>query len=179
MKKMFHIIALGSICLFWFSYTALGQNQKIGYVNTDFIIQQMPEYEGVAKQLQQLSNEWKAALDEKKNEIERLKKEFEAKKILYTDEVRAQNKQLIQQKVEARNQFLKQKFGPDGDYFKMQKELLKPIQRKIFEAIIAVSQQLNIDFVFDRAKSSSLLYARQQWNLNQEILSELGITLNQ
>lgn len=170
-------ISIAFVVLLW--NTSVAQEQKIGYVNTDLIIQSMPEYEGLKQQLKSLSQKWKAELQQMQSAIERLKQEFEAKKILYTEEVRKQKRQNIEQKIEERKKFLKEKFGPEGAYFQTQRELLKPLQRKIYEAIIAVSQRMEIDFVFDRAKNSSLLFARNEWNLNKEILSELGITLNQ
>lgn len=174
-----HSIWLCFLFLLLITFSVQAQDQKIGYVNTDLIIQKMPAYESAKRQLRSLSKKWKAKLEQMQKEIEQLKEEFEAKKILYTEEIRRQKKQNIELKIEQRKQFLKQKFGSEGDYFQTQKELLQPLQQKIYEAIIAVSQRMEIDFVFDRAKNSSLLFARKQWNLNEEILSKLGITLNQ
>ncbi len=179
MKKKILVSSIGITLVVLLTATVAAQDQKIGYVNTDLIIQKMSGYEGMKQQLRSLSQKWKAELEQMKNEIEQLKEEFEAKKILYTEQVRKQKQQQIQQKIKRRKQFMKEKFGPGGAYFQKQKELLKPIQRKIYEAIIAVSQRLEIDFVFDRAKNNSLLFARKEWNLNEEILSELGITLSQ
>lgn len=139
----------------------------------------MPEYESIKQQLSEMSRQWKAKLDSMKQQIQALKEKFKAKKILYTDTVRTKKKQRIEQKVKQRQQFLEQKFGSNGKYFKIQKRLLKPIQQKIYKAINTVSERKHIDFVFDRAQNSSLLFAREKWNLNDEILSELGITLNQ
>jgi len=178
MRQMIHIIALSLAIFFGSTFLVAVQGQKIGYINTEVIIQHLPEYDGAQQQLQQLSDEWKDKLDKMEEEIKELKEEFKTKKILFTEEIRTRKEQLIQQKVEARKQFMKQKFGPEGEYFKKQKKLLEPIQQKIYTAIISVSERLNIDFVFDRAKDSSLLYARNEWNLNKEILSELGVALN-
>ncbi len=158
--------------------TAIAQEQKIGYVNTDYILSNMSEYEGVQKQLRSISSEWNKQLEEMENEIENLKEDFEAREILYTDELRAEKKQEIQQKVEQRQDFLDQKFGAEGEYFQKQKELLEPIQRKVFQAIDVVAERNGFDFVFDRAQNSSMLYSVQEWNLNEEVLQELGITLN-
>lgn len=139
----------------------------------------MPEYESIRQQLSEISRQWKAKLDTMKHQIQALKETFKAKKVLYTEAVRTKKKQRIEQKVKQRQQFLEQKFGSNGKFFKIQKRLLKPLQQKIYKAINSVSKRKHIDFVFDRAQNSSLLYAREKWNLNDEILSELGITLNQ
>jgi outer membrane protein len=158
---------------------ASAQNQKIGYVNTDQILAQMSEYQGIQEQLSTLSSEWNKQLDAMEQEIDQLKEDFEAKEILYTEELKKQKKQEIQNKVQQRQQFLEEKFGSEGEYFQKQKELLEPIQRKVFEAVSKVANDQNFDFVFDRAQNSNMLFGGQQWNLNKEVLQELGITLNE
>jgi len=155
------------------------QDQKIGYVNTDQILAQMSEYQGIEEQLSTLSSEWNKQLDKMEQEIEQLKEDFEAKEILYTEELKKQKQQEIQNKVQQRQQYLDEKFGAEGEYFQKQKELLEPIQRKVFEAINKVANDQNFDFVFDRAQNSNMLFGEQEWNLNNEVLQELGITLNE
>lgn len=158
--------------------TVTAQDQKIGYVDTDYILSKMSEYDGVQQQLSTLSSEWNAKLQKMKEEIEALKEDFRAKEILYTDELREKKEEEIQNKVQQRQQFLDQKFGSEGEYFTKQQELLKPVQRKVFNAVNTVAQRGEFDFVFDRAKNSAMLYSTPEWNLNDEVLKELGITLN-
>jgi len=153
----------------------IAQDQRIGYVNTDQILTQMSEYQGIQQQLSTISSEWNKQLDKMEQEIDQLKEDFEAKKILYTEELKKQKQQEIQKKVQQRQQYLDEKFGADGEYFEKQKELLEPIQRKVFDAINKVANDQNVDFVFDRAQNSSMLYGEQEWNLNKEVLQELGI----
>ncbi|NGP89320.1 OmpH family outer membrane protein [Fodinibius halophilus] len=157
---------------------ATAQEQKIAYIDTDYILSQMSEYEGVQQQLETISSEWNAELEKMKEEIEQLKEDFETKKILYTEKLRKKKKEEIQNKVQQRQQFLDQKFGAKGEYFRKQKELLAPIQRKVFNAVNTVAKRKDFDFVFDRAQNSNMLYSDKEWNLNNEVLEELGITLN-
>lgn len=154
------------------------QDQKIGYVNTDYILSNMSDYEGIQQELRKISAKWNAKLEEMKKEIESLKEDFQTKEILYTDELRAKKKREIQNMVKQRQEYLDQKFGAKGEYFTKQKELLEPIQRKVFQAIDTVAKREGFDFVFDRAQNSNMLYSVQEWNLNDEVLQELGITLN-
>ena len=159
--------------------SAVGQDQKIGYVDTDYILSQMSEYQGIQQQLSSVSAEWNTELENIQQEIDQLKEDFQAKEILYTDELKKQKQQQIQNKVQQRQQYMDQKFGADGEYFQRQKELLEPIQRKVFNAINTVAEEQNFDFVFDRAQNSNMLFGVEEWNLNDEVLQELGITLNE
>jgi outer membrane protein len=162
-----------------FASITVAQDQKIGYVNTDQILGRMSEYQGLQEQLSTLSSEWNKQLAKMEQKIEQMKEDFEAKEILYTEELKKKKQQEIQNKVQQRQQYLDEKFGADGQYFQKQKELLEPIQRKVFEAINKVADDQNFDFVFDRAQNSSMLFGKQEWNLNDEVLQELGITLNE
>lgn len=112
-----------------------------------------------------------------KQRIDSLKKQFNAKKILFSKQRKTREKKKIQQLTEKRKQYLQQKFGPKGEYFQKQKELLLPIQRKLYQAVARVANQKGIDFVFDRANNTSLFFARKEWNLNKEVLQALNISL--
>lgn len=158
--------------------TSLAQEQKIGYVNTNYILSKLPEYKGIHQQLQTISSEWNSELKTLKREIKHLKEDYEAKEILYTDEMREQKQQEIQNKIQQRQQFVEQKFGAEGEYFQQQKKLLEPVQRKVMNAINRVANRQNFDFIFDRAQKSGMLFGSRDWNLNDEVLQELGITLN-
>jgi outer membrane protein len=70
---------------------------------------------------------------------------------------------------------IENRFGPDGEYFTRQKELLEPIQRQIFDALNIVAEREDFDFVFDRAQDSRFLFVRQQWNLTEDVMLELGL----
>ncbi|MCP9292012.1 OmpH family outer membrane protein [Gracilimonas sediminicola] len=161
------------------SQSIWAQEQKIGFYESDYILQQIPEYEGIQQQLDLLSTQWKEQVEEMENEIQQLQEDYEAKEILYTDEIRNQKKQEIAQKKKQKEQYLAQKFGPEGEYFSRQRELLEPIQRQVFTAVRAVAQQQSFDFVFDRSGDIYMVYANNEYNLNDDILLELGIEVEE
>ncbi|MCH8566646.1 MAG: OmpH family outer membrane protein [Balneolales bacterium] len=151
------------------------QNQRLAYIDTDFIFSKIPEYEGVEQRLRQLSQQWRDEITEMEREIESLRQEFEAREILFTPEVRRERQQEIDNKVRERERFINSRFGPDGDYFRQQRELLRPIQRQIVEATNKVAERDGYDFVFDRSGDFVFFYARRQWNISVNVLLELGI----
>lgn len=175
MRKVVHnfCVLLAFICVVAGNASA---QQKTGYVDTDFLVSKIPEYESIQQQLRSLSREWRAELEEMQQEIDKLKEDFAAREILYTEEIRQQKEQQINVRIKQRQQYLEQKFGSEGEYFQKQKELLEPIQRKIFEAITVVAEREGFDFIFDRSQNTNILFARRQWNLNDEVLLELGIS---
>lgn len=113
------------------------------------------------------------------SEIERLKQEFQSREILYTSEQRQQKLTEIDNKIRERERFLQSKFGPEGDYFKQQQQLLEPIQLKIVEATDRIAARDGFDFVFDRSGDYLFLYTRPQWNISNEVLLDMGIQVNE
>ena len=73
--------------------------------------------------------------------------------------------------------FLQQKFGPNGEYFQQQSDLLEPIQRKVFSAARTVALEKGYDYIFDRSGDIYLIYARAEFDITTDILFELGIDL--
>lgn len=161
------------------SQTTLAQDQKIGFYDSEFILQNIPEYAGIQQQLDLLSNQWKEQIAVIEEEIAALQEDYEAKEILYTEEIRKQKQQEIAQKKKEKERYLAQKFGPEGEYFSRQRELLEPIQRQIFTAVRAVADQQNYDFIFDRAGDIYMVYGNNEYNINEDILIELGIDIEE
>jgi outer membrane protein len=153
------------------------QDQKIGYYESDFILSKIPEYVGIEQRLKILSDGWKNTIQERKLEIETLEEDYRAKEILYTEEIKKQKLQEINDRKKELDTFTAQKFGPNGEYFTRQKELLEPIQRQVFAAVRTVAQRNGYDFVFDRSGDIYMVYARGEWNLNELVLLELGIEI--
>lgn len=160
---------------FFLGQNVLAQNQKIGYIESDRIIQQMPEYSGIEQQLQVLSDNWQTEIRQMENELDELQRDFEAREILFTDEIREQRMSDIERKTRELELFIHDRFGPEGEYFTRQKEFLEPIQRTVFDALYRVAERDDFDFVFDRSEDVRFLYAKQEWNLTDEVLIEMGI----
>ncbi|NBW69952.1 MAG: OmpH family outer membrane protein [Bacteroidetes bacterium] len=153
------------------------QDQKIGYFESDMILAQLPEYGGIEQRLQLLSSGWQEEAQELLDEITFLEEDYEAKQILYTDEIRKQKQDEITQKKKQRQTFLQQKFGPNGEYFQQQSDLLEPIQRKVFSAARTVAIEKGYDFIFDRSGDIYMIYARAEFDITTDILLELGIDI--
>lgn len=151
------------------------QDQRIGFIDSDIIMQNMPEYSGIEQRLNLLSDNWQNDIREMESEIEELERDFEAREILFTDEVRQQRLTEIENLKQQRDRFVEDKFGPRGEYFRTQQDLLEPIQRQIFDALTRVATRNNYDFVFDRAQETRFLFTRQEWNLTERVMLEMGL----
>lgn len=152
--------------------------QKFAFVDTDYILQNIPEYSDAQAQLDDLSKQWQKEIDAKFAEVEKMYQSYQAEYVLIPEEIRKQKEQEIINAEKAAQQLQMQRFGSDGDLFKKREELVKPIQDKIFSAIEAVSAEKNIGIVFDKAGAVTMMYANVKYDLSDDVLSNMGYGYN-
>lgn len=151
--------------------------QKIGYVDSEFILGQTPEYATVQQQLDRMAQEWQNEVEERSAEVEEMFREYQARELLYTNEERQRKRQSIVQAESEVERLRMQYFGPEGDLFQQQEKLMRPIQEKILAAIEEVATAEDYDYVFDKGGDYLFMFAREQFDLSEEVLVELGINI--
>lgn len=154
--------------------TSYGQ-QQLGYVDSEMILSRLPEYTSIQQNLDRLTGEWQSELDEQRSEVDRMFEEYQARELLYTNDERKRRREAILQAEEEVERLRIQYFGPQGELFKEQQELLAPLQERILEAVEIVAERGAYDFVFDRSGDFLFLFVRAEHNLTDQVLEELGI----
>lgn len=149
--------------------------QKFAYVDSKYILSHMPEYVAAQKQINELSAEWQAQVEQKYTAIEQLEKSFQAEKILLTEEMKKKREADINERREEAKQYQKSKFGVEGDLFKKREELIAPIQEQIFQAIEDIASQSQYMVVFDKANHSNLLYTNPKHDISDKVLKKMGL----
>lgn len=172
MKKIFFIL---TVLLFG----TLGVSaQRFAYVDTEYILDLMPEYRSAQKQLDQLSEDWQKELEKKQQAIDKMVKDFQAEQVLLTEELRKKREQEIKEKEKELKDYRNQKFGYEGELFKKRQELIKPIQDKVFDAVQKIAKQNALDFIFAKSGELIMLYSNAKYDKSDEVLSELGVAVN-
>lgn len=177
-------VRLGRVAVIATVLCALGSvgaqaQQKIGYVDTQTILEELPEYATVQQKLDQLEQEWRAEIESQEKKVEALRDEYRAWELLYTDEERQEKRAAIQKAREKVEQLRQQYFGPDGELYARQQELMRPIQERILTATEEVATEEGYDYVFDKSEKVLFMYARDDHNLNTQVLRALGINPGQ
>jgi len=162
-----------SISLVILSSTAV-LAQKYAYVDSDYILSQIPDYTQAQSQLDKMSSMWQGEIESLFSDIDALQVSLNAEKILLTDEMIAERNKLIEsKKAEART--LQQKyFGPEGELFKKRLELIKPLQDQVYNAIQSVAKKRKYDIVFDKSSDLIMLYTNPKADISDEVLEKLG-----
>lgn len=151
--------------------------QNLAYVDSDAILDQMPEFQSAQQELDRLAQQWQAEVAALDQEAARMADEFAAREILYTDDERTEALEAIEAKRQERDQLRDRYFGPSGELFREQQTQLRPAQERLLAAVEAVAEDGDYDYVFDRAGDYLFLYTQPRHNLTDLVLEELGIGL--
>src|SRR5688572_5076463 len=109
--------------------------QKYAYVNTQYILENIPDYKSAMQQLDNVSLQWQKEIEDRYAIIDKLYKTYQAEQVLLTEEMKKRRQDEITTKEKDVKELQKQRFGFEGDLFKKKQELIKPIQDKIYNAV--------------------------------------------
>lgn len=171
MKKTVFLLAVLSMC------SLASFAQKYAYVDTKYILENIPDYTKAQKQLDDISAGWQKEIEKKYKDIDDMYKNYQAEQVLLTDEMKKKREQDITDKEKQVKDLQKQRFGFEGDLFKKRQELVKPIQDKVYDAITKMAQAKSLDFVFDKAGGSAgILYSKPELDKSNDIIRDMGFT---
>lgn len=151
-------------------------SQKYGYIDSDYILVSMPEYNEAKEELDKYAERWQKEIEELYKQIKKRKEEFLRVEAILPDEEREKRKEEIEKMESEALEMQQLRFGVNGDLFAKRKELIEPIQDKVFEAMKKVASNRNFAFVFDKANQSNLIFADPKFDISKLVLRELGIT---
>jgi len=150
------------------------QQQKIGYVDTDYILNNIPAYKAAQAQLDKISADWQKEIENIYAQVDKMYRDYQAEKVLLTEEMRTKRENEIIAKEKEAKELQKKYFGKDGELFKKRNELVKPIQDDVFNAIKEIASQGNYVLIFDVAGNSNILYTDPKLDKSDEVLKKLG-----
>jgi len=149
--------------------------QRFGYIDTDFILNKMPEYAKAQDEINQLSDAWEKEVQDMAKKIEAMYSAYQAEQVLLTDEMKKERSAAIQKKEAEMKEYQKKVFGFGGLFFLKKQELIKPIQDKVWDAVDKVAKQNNLAIVFDKAGELVMIYTDPRYDYTDFVLDELGL----
>lgn len=171
--KLLLVLCIGGCALLVVPSAAA--QQDIAYIDSDAVLQQMPEYASVQQELEQLEEEWRSEIEAQEDEVQRLREEFQARELLYTPDERERQQERIAEARREVERLRSDYFGPDGQLFQRQQELMRPLQERVLTVVEEIAEAAGYDYVFDTAGDYLFMYANPQHNLTEDVILELGI----
>jgi len=157
------------------SLTASAQTRgvKIGYIDMEYILQNVPDYTEAKNQLEQKAQKWKQEMEAKKNDITKLKEALKTEKVLLTKELIEEREEEIRFQETELSDFQQKRFGPSGDLMIQKAVLVKPIQDQVFTAVQDISEAKKYDFIFDKSSDLTMLFAAKRHDISDQVVRAL------
>ena len=163
------------VAFIFFSFQAFAQKaQRIGYIDMEYILQNIPEYTEAQNKINAKAITWQNNIDAQQKEIENLKAELNNEKALLTKELIAEKEEDIQFKITELKKLQEMYFGSNGDLFFLRQQLVQPIQDLVYNAVQDIASKRNYDFIFDKSSDLVMLFSNEQYNVSELVLSSIN-----
>ncbi len=170
MKKSYFFILLFLTSTFIFAQRGI----KIGYIDTEYILENLPEYNQISKRLEEKASDWKKEIEERSRKIDQKKESLKSERILLTSEMIEEIEEEILIDEEELSEYQQKRFGPRGDLIIQKQQLIQPIQDQIFNAIRELAKSRNYDFIFDKSADIVMLYSDKRYDVSDQILRTIS-----
>lgn len=169
MKRIFLLVFVGLLFISGSSFAQL----KIGYVDSDAIMDNLPDAQDARQKLDALVQEWQGELSKIESTWKNKYDDYEKRKLIMTDQTRAEVEAELVKLEKSISEYREKKFGTNGELFVKQDELMKPVQNKVFGVIKDIAKEDDYDYVFDRSGDILLLYAKDKYDITSKVLARL------
>ncbi|MBL4568383.1 MAG: OmpH family outer membrane protein, partial [Flavobacteriaceae bacterium] len=149
------------------------KNQTIAYIDMEYILENVPEYTTAQNTLNAKIIKWKSNLNKLERHIEVLKSDLANEKVILTEDLINEKEEDITLKQDELSRLESLYFGPSGDLFLLRKQLVKPIQDQVYNAIQNIAKRKKYSFVFDKSSELVMLYSNKKYDISELVLSSI------
>jgi Skp family chaperone for outer membrane proteins len=167
------------LLLFALSTTLVTQAQRgvrIGYVDMEYILENVEEYRDASTQLDTKVQKWKVEIEQKQSVVEQMKKDLMAEKVLLTPELISEREEEIQILEREMLEYQQDRFGPQGDLVLQKRQLIQPIQDQVFNEVQKIGANNKYDFIFDKSADVVMLYSEKRHDISELVLRGIART---
>lgn len=154
--------------------TVFSIGQKFAFVDSEYILKNIPSYEAAQDKLDQISIEWQKEIEAVYGEIDKMYKDFQAEKVLLTEDMKKKRENAIINKEKDVKELQKKYFGKEGELYKKRQELVKPIQDDVYNAIKDIATEGGYAAIFDTSGGANLLFTDPKFDKSDDVLKKLG-----
>ena len=148
--------------------------QKFAYVDTDYILNNIPEFNQAQDKLDEISKQWQEEIEAIYAEVDKMYRDYQTQEVLLTDEMKTKRENAIIAKEKSAKDLQKKRFGPNGDLYAKRQELIKPLQDKVYDAIQQLAANSKYAVIFDSSSDLIMLYSNPNLDKSDKILENMG-----
>jgi outer membrane protein len=162
------------VILIIFASAQSGLAQRFAYVDSEYILSNIPSYNAAQEQLDKLAEGWQKEIEASYEAVEALYRGYQNDRVLMSEDMRKKRENEIVTKEAEAAELQRKYFGPEGELFKSQQELLTPIQDRVYKAVEETATEGNYAVIFDTANSPTMLYTNPRNDVSDDVLKRLG-----
>lgn len=175
MRKVYFLLL---IILATVAQTHAQRNMRFGYIDMEYILENVDEYQEASAQLENRVQRWKVELDNHKEEIEGMRLDLSNERTLLTHELIEEREEEIQVKEDALSTLQQKRFGSKGDYYTQRRRLVQPIQDQVYTIVQELAEARKYDFIFDKTSNAAMLFAAERHDISDLILRRIDRSSN-
>ncbi|WP_411030379.1 OmpH family outer membrane protein [Spongiimicrobium sp. 3-5] len=164
------------IAVLFSSYGIAQRGVRIGYVDMEYILENVEEYRDASAQLETKVQKWKVEIEQKQSVVEQMRKDLMAEKVLLTDELITEREEEIQILEKEMFEYQQDRFGPQGDLINQKRLLVQPIQDQVFNEVQKIGANKKYDFIFDKSADVVMLYSEKRHDISDLVLRGIART---
>lgn len=149
------------------------QTVRIGYVDMEYILENVPEYQEASAQLERKVQQWKREIESEMTRIDQMKQDLANERPLLTSELVSDREDEIRFEENKILDYQQKRFGPNGDLITQKLQLVKPIQDQVFVAVQEIAKARNYDVIFDKSADVVTLYAADRLDVSDQVLRSI------
>ena len=146
--------------------------QRYAFVDTEYVLRNIPAYQAAQEQLNQQSQRWQQEIELIYQEVARMYKNYQTESVFLSNEMRVSREEAIIEKEKEAKLLQHKYFGPEGEMSKRQQNLIQPIQDQVAAVIREIARAEDLAAVFD--KSTGVLYLDPRHDKSDQVLERLG-----
>jgi len=168
-------ILLTAIALMCFILSGQAQRgARIGYIDMEYILESVPEYQEASTQLEGKVQKWKKDLEKMSKEIDQQKLNLANERVLLTKELIEEREEEIKILEDEMLDYQQNRFGPNGDLDIQRRQLVQPIQDQVFNIVQEVAEAQKYDFIFDKSADIVMLFAAKRNDISDQVLRRIN-----
>ena len=173
MKTTKLILTLLTILCFSFAMDAQ-RGARIGYIDMEYILESVPEYQEASTQLEGKVQKWKKDIEKMSKAIDQMKLDLANEKVLLTKELIEEREEEIKILEDEMLEYQQNRFGPNGDLDIQRRQLVQPIQDQVFNIVQEIAEAKKYDFIFDKSADIVMLFAAKRNGISDQVLRRIN-----
>lgn len=170
--KQFILITLIALC--FTMVTNAQRGTRIGYIDMEYILENVPEYKEATIQLDGKVQRWKLDIEKMNNDVQQMKLNLSNERVLLTKELIEERDEEIKIKEDEMLKYQQDRFGPNGDLDIQRRQLVQPIQDQVFNIVQEIAVNKKYDFIFDKSADIVMLFAAERNDVSDIVLRSIN-----